>query len=94
MNTRFSLHFFLRKASYHNLGPLPIYLRITAGSKRSEVSIQRNCLPERWNTRASRMIGTKEDAREIMQVIETIRRLGRMSVLFKELYEVSFLAKS
>lgn len=44
---------------------MPIYLRITVNSKRAELATGRECEPNRWNSKAGRISGSKEDARSV-----------------------------
>lgn len=62
----FGLTFFLRKPKNYSKGPLPIYLRITVDAQRTELSTKRHCSePDKWNSSAGRMSGTKEGVRSI-----------------------------
>lgn len=47
-------------------------IRITVDGRRSEVSIKRRIEPARWDSKAGRVKGNKEDAREINNLIETM----------------------
>lgn len=58
----FSLLYYLKKPKGYSKGLMPIYLRITVDGIAKEITTGRECLPERWNSRAGRMMGTKEDA--------------------------------
>jgi len=55
----------MKKPKYYKSGPAPIYIRITVGGKRAELSTGRDCEPSRWNTQAGRANGTKEDVRTL-----------------------------
>lgn len=48
-----------------------IMIRITVGGRRAELSLKRKVDEDRWDPRANRVKGTKEDAREINAHIET-----------------------
>jgi site-specific recombinase XerD len=82
-NKKFSLLFFLRKPRHYVRGKQPVYLRLTIDGVRVEISIQRECEPERWNSRAGRANGTKEEIKILnayldslqAQVYETYRNL-------------------
>ncbi len=79
----FSLLFFLRKPRNYVRGKQPVYLRLTMEGVRVELSLQRECEPERWNTHAGRANGTKEEIKVLnayldslqAQVYETYRNL-------------------
>ena len=83
MNKSFSLIFYLKKRSNYVSGPIPIYVRITVEGQRVELSVQRQCEIEKWNTRAGRMIGNSEEAKEMnafltnyqLKVFETHREI-------------------
>ena len=80
---KFSLLFFLRKPRNYVRGKQPVYLRLTMEGVRVELSLQRECEPERWNTHAGRANGTKEEIKVLnayldslqAQVYETYRNL-------------------
>lgn len=73
MNQRFSLLFYFKKPKRHKRKELPIYLRISVGNERMEISTQRKWDPDRWNPAAGRAIGTKEDARALNTHLETLQ---------------------
>ncbi|MGV3502556.1 MAG: Arm DNA-binding domain-containing protein [Adhaeribacter sp.] len=62
-SNRFSLLFFLKKPKNYNGGKQPIYMRITIDAARTDLSTQRECAPERRNSRGGRASGTKEEVR-------------------------------
>lgn len=70
---RFSLLFFLKKPKGYKGGKQHIYLRITIGAARVELSTQRECEPERWNSHAGRVNGTKEEVRTINAYLDTLQ---------------------
>lgn len=61
MKTNFSLLFYLKKQKNYISGNAPIYMRITVNGKRAEVTSGRDCEPLRWNARAGRAIGSREE---------------------------------
>lgn len=65
MSNTFKLLFHLRKPKGYKEGPQPIYLRITINGQRAEISIQRDCDPDFWNSIAGRMTGTKEKVKQL-----------------------------
>lgn len=73
MHKNFSLLFYLKKPKNYTSGIVPIYLRITVEGKRAEVSTQRQCDPQRWNSPAGRMAGTKEDARAMNVYLDALQ---------------------
>ena len=50
LNKRFSLLFYLKKPKDSKQATAPIYLRITVDAERTEVSVQRSCIPLKWNS--------------------------------------------
>ena len=55
-----------------------ILLRITVNGQRAHISTKRKIEPERWDSKANRVKGTKEDAREINSMLEaSIVKLNR-----------------
>jgi site-specific recombinase XerD len=48
-------------------------MRITIDAARLELSAQRECDPERWNPRAGRGKGTKEDIRELNAYLDSLQ---------------------
>ena len=73
-NQTLGLLFYPRKDKLNKDGEAPIYLRITVDGKRSEVSTQRYVDPEKWNSEAGRVKGTKEEVRQVNNHLETIKR--------------------
>jgi site-specific recombinase XerD len=73
MQNSFSLLFYLKKHKAYVSGTVPIYLRITVCSQRAEVSTGRECLPEKWNSDAGRMNGTKEEAKILNAYLDTLQ---------------------
>ena len=70
---RFSLLFYLRKPKNYVVGKQLIYMRITIDAARLELSTYRECAPERWNKRASRAKGTKEEFRELNAYLDSLQ---------------------
>lgn len=56
--------FFLKKPKNYVKGPVPVYLRITISSKRSEISINKKVNPRNWLSNPGRMKGNDDDARK------------------------------
>ena len=61
MKTNFSMLFYLKKQKNYTSGLAPVYLRITVDGERAEVTTNRECDPERWNSKAAQGVGTKVD---------------------------------
>lgn len=54
-------------------GLAPIFLRVTIGGQRVEISAKRSWDPTRWETEAGKAKGTKEDARTLNTYLDTLR---------------------
>jgi site-specific recombinase XerD len=74
MKTNFSMLFYMKKPKDYEAGSAPIYLRITVSGQRSEITTGRECEPSRWNSRAGRADGTKEEIRAFNAFLDDIRR--------------------
>ena len=61
MKTNFSMLFYLKKQKNYTSGLVPVYLRITVDGERAEVTANRECEPEKWNSHSGRATGTKEN---------------------------------
>lgn len=72
MSKRLSVLFYLKKQKSFK-GPQPIYMRITVDSKRTEISIKRNCDPEKWNSGGGRAKGTREDTRTLNAYLDSLK---------------------
>ena len=72
MKTNFSMLFYLKKQKDYLVGVAPIYLRITVDGKRAEITTNRSCEPDKWNSDAGRVIGTKESTKSINSCFEEI----------------------
>jgi site-specific recombinase XerD len=70
----FSLLFYLKKRKSNKSGPIPIYMRITVDLHHVEISTKRKCEPERWNSRAGKASGTKEDVKVLNAYLDSLQR--------------------
>jgi integrase len=69
---RFNPLFFLRKPKNYLGGKQPVYMPITIDGARTDLSTQRKCDPDRWNSRAGRGNGTKEEFRVLNAYLKEI----------------------
>jgi integrase len=69
----FGLLFFLKQPRNHEAGPMYVYLRITVDGVSKELSVKRSWLPSRWNAKANRASGTKEDAKELNHYLDVLQ---------------------
>jgi len=67
------LMFFLKKPQDYVDGLLPIYLRITVDGVRKEMSTKRFWDPEKWNVKANRAIGTKEQVKNLNAYLDLLQ---------------------
>ena len=68
MKTNFSLLFYLKKQKNYHGGHVPVYLRITVGGKRSEMTSGLECDPEKWNTKSGRQDGKRKMSEALMLI--------------------------
>ncbi|WP_114941486.1 Arm DNA-binding domain-containing protein [Mucilaginibacter endophyticus] len=73
MRTNVNLLFYLKKPKNYQSGPIPVYLRFTVDGKRSEATTGRTCEPSRWNNKAGRLTGTKEDVRALNNYLDGLQ---------------------
>lgn len=69
----FSLLFYLKKPKNYQEGSMPIYLRITVDGIPKEISTGRQCDPDRWNAKAGRANGTKQDVKFLNAYLDTLQ---------------------
>ncbi|TDE16169.1 site-specific integrase [Dyadobacter psychrotolerans] len=69
----FTLLFYLKKRSNYVSGKLPVYMRISVNGSRSEMSMGRDCEPEKWNNISCRRTGTKSDTKEFNAYLDTVQ---------------------
>lgn len=74
MKTNFSVLFFLKKPKNYTKGAVYfIFLRITVDGVRAEMSTSRSCEPERWNAKAGKVIGIKEDIKTLNAYLDNMK---------------------
>jgi Arm DNA-binding domain/Phage integrase SAM-like domain len=71
LDKSFGLLFYLKKPKHYEKGDLPIYLRITVDGIPKELSVKRNCDPDRWNSSAGRAMGIKESIKSLNAYLES-----------------------
>jgi len=65
--------FYMKRQKNYQSGEAPIYLRITVAGKRTEISTGYKCLPNRWNVKSGRQIGTKEDVKHFNKALDDMK---------------------
>src|SRR5579859_3916615 len=74
MKTRLKLLFQLKQSKSLPNGTAPIYLRITMGDDRVELSTKRYVSPERWNPTMQKVSGTSEEVKTINAYLKTMEQ--------------------
>ncbi|MCQ6957338.1 site-specific integrase [Mucilaginibacter aquariorum] len=67
------LMFFLKKPQDYVEGLVSIYLRITVDGVRKEMSTKRFWDPEKWNAKANRAIGNKEESKNLNTYLDVLQ---------------------
>jgi site-specific recombinase XerD len=71
----FGVIFYLKKPKNYVKGAKHIYLRITIDGARTEISSKRVCEePQKWNSHAGRMVGTKESVRALNSFLDSLQQ--------------------
>ncbi|HKZ36958.1 MAG TPA: phage integrase SAM-like domain-containing protein, partial [Chryseolinea sp.] len=73
MSARFSFIFFQKKPKNYHGGPIPIYMRVSMDSRRTEISTKRRWDPDCWNAGVGRASGTKEHIRELNTYLDALQ---------------------
>ncbi len=73
MYETYSTLFYPKGSNKDKSGKVPVYLRITVNGKRSEVSIKRKILPEKWNSVTGSMRGKSTEAGNFNRYLNSIR---------------------
>ena len=73
MQSNLNFLFYLKKPKGYISGPVPIYLRLTVKGQRTEISIGRECQPERWNSDAGLARGTTEEVKALNAYISILQ---------------------
>ncbi|MBN8854707.1 MAG: recombinase [Sphingobacteriales bacterium 50-39] len=74
MKTRFTTSFQLKQSKMLPNGTAPIYLRITIGADRVELSTKKYVQPARWNPAAQKVSGNIEEARALNAYLKTMEQ--------------------
>lgn len=73
MSTKVSVLFYAKKSKSKNENYVPIYLRITMGGKRVEVSTGKTVEYSKWNSSSNRMRGNTEESRVINNHLDILK---------------------
>lgn len=61
MNKTMKVLFLLRTRANYESGPAPIYMRVTIEGERFEFATQRKADPEKWDSKAGRLVKSKKE---------------------------------
>ena len=73
MMKTFNQNFIIRRFRRKNSTTTLIFLRITVDGVRTEISLQRECDPERWDSAKGRLIGKTEEARSFNAYLDAVQ---------------------
>lgn len=73
MSANFKVLFYFKKGRDCNYNTLPIYVRVTIDGKRTEWTVQRNCNVLKWDQKTGRVIGTKEETKNLNAFLDAIQ---------------------
>ncbi|RKR80157.1 site-specific recombinase XerD [Mucilaginibacter gracilis] len=73
MKSNFSLLFYIRKQKNYKGGAMPIYIRITVNGRRADLSTGREREPAKWNSKAGRAIGTRQETKSLNNYLDSLQ---------------------
>jgi len=74
LETTFSILFYLKKPKGYESGAMPVYMRITVNGVPKEITMKRECEPDRWNSHAQRAKGNNEKTKTLNAYLDTLER--------------------
>ena len=74
MNKTFNLLFFVKKNKIKANGTAPIYLRITIDGKAKEIASKRYIVPDKWDSKMQKAIGTSEEIKLLNAYLKTLEQ--------------------
>ncbi|QXV64739.1 hypothetical protein INP83_16855 [Mucilaginibacter sp. 21P] len=69
----FGLLFYLRKQRNEETGLMYIILRVTVDGQQKEMSVKRKWAYSSWNAHANRFTGTREDAKQLNDYLDSVQ---------------------
>ena len=84
MENTYSLSTFIKNNNASHQRAL-IYLRLTVNGQRAEISVKRSVEPERWDPKANRVKGNKEDAKAVNSLIDMM--VLKLNKIYNKLVE-------
>jgi hypothetical protein len=74
MNKTMKVLFLLRTRANYEGGPAPIYMRVTIEGERFEFATQRKADPEKWDSKAGRLVKSKkEETRQLNNYLDMLQ---------------------
>lgn len=73
MKKTFNQNFIIRRVRQKNKATTLVYLRITVNGARTELSLQRECDPERWDSNRGRLNGKTEEAKSFNAYLDAVQ---------------------
>jgi hypothetical protein len=81
MKKTFNQNCIVRRSGSKDGATALVYLRITVGGARTEISLQRDCDPSKWNPPRGRLIGKTEDIRSFNAYLDAVQ--GKVYKIFQ-----------
>ncbi len=73
MKNTFSILFYLKRRNSDLASKAPVYMRVTVNGRRSELSVHRKVNVSKWNHKAGKLLGTKQEVKEFNDYLDAIR---------------------
>lgn len=73
MKKTFNQNFIIRRVRQKSRATTLVYLRITVDGARTELSLQRECDPERWDSNRGRLNGKTEEAKSFNTYLDAVQ---------------------
>jgi integrase len=67
------LMFFLKRPRNYDGGPVYVYLKVTVDGKSKDLSVKRSWEPSKWNSKANRASGNKEDVKTLNEYLDILQ---------------------
>src|ERR1051325_3949868 len=84
MKKTFNQNCIIRRSGSKDGATSAVYLRITVNGVRTEISLQRNCDPLKWDAARGRLIGKTEDVRSFNHYLDAVQ--GKVYEIFQFLF--------
>jgi site-specific recombinase XerD len=87
MTTQLKISFLLKRNKADETGKVPVYVRITIDSRRTEFSLKRKTDPKRWHKRAGKAVGNVEDVKSLNAHLEDVA--GKLRQIYQRYCDLS-----